>query len=347
MKTSDLDYDLPEDLIAQQPPPRREDARLLAVDRAAGGLSHLSVRDLPSLLRPGDLLVLNDTRVLPLRLHARRATGGKVQFLLLRAPEGGPAPALARHAGRLKPGEALALEGGEGQGLIVREVRADGEVSVEPAGGRPWGELIGRAGRAPLPPYIRRPFGEDPLLPSDRERYQTTFARVPGSVAAPTAGLHWTAALLEEAQRRGAASAFVTLHVGPGTFRPIRGDELEGHAMEAERCCVPPETAAAARAARAAGGRVIAVGTTSVRSLETAARSGEILPFEGSADLFIRPPYRFRAVDALLTNFHLPRSTLLALVAAFAGLELVLAAYREAVLRRYRFYSYGDACFFY
>ncbi|MCU0722631.1 MAG: tRNA preQ1(34) S-adenosylmethionine ribosyltransferase-isomerase QueA [Planctomycetes bacterium] len=347
MKTSDLDYDLPPELVAQAPAPAREDARLLAVERSTGRLAHLAARDLPSLLRPGDLLVLNDTRVLPVRLHARRASGGAVPVLLLRVPDAGPAPALARHAGRLKPGEVLALEGAPGPGLVVREVTEGGEAVLEPEGGGPWAGVLERAGRAPLPPYIRRPFGEDPLLPSDRERYQTTYARVPGSVAAPTAGLHLTPALFDEAARRGAARAFVTLHVGPGTFRPVRTEDLDSHALEAEWCRVPPETAEAARAAKAAGGRVVAVGTTSVRTLETAARSGELLPYEGPSDLFVRPPYRFRAVDALLTNFHLPRSTLLALVAAFAGLPLVLAAYREAVRLRYRFYSYGDACFFF
>jgi S-adenosylmethionine:tRNA ribosyltransferase-isomerase len=346
MKTSDLDYELPPERIAQEPAPRREDARLLAIERATGALAHLSVRDLPSLLRPGDLLVLNDTRVWPARLHARRATGGKAQFLLLRVPERGGAPALARHAGRLKPGETLRVEGAEELAVVVAELRPEGEAVLEPAGGRAWAELLDRAGRAPLPPYIRRPFEDDPRLSSDRERYQTVFARVDGSVAAPTAGLHWTPALLAEAERRGARRAFVTLHVGPGTFRPVRSDELEGHAMEAEWCSVPRETVEAARAAREAGGRVVAVGTTSVRALESAALSGELRPFEGPADLFIRPPFPFRAVDALMTNFHLPRSTLLALVAAFAGLDLVLSSYREAVRLGYRFYSYGDACFF-
>ncbi len=345
MKTEDLDYDLPPDRIAQTPAGRRGDAKLLAVDRNSGATRHLGVTDFPALLQARDLVVLNDTRVFPARIHAVRKTGGKVKILLLDLPEEGPVRAMVKSSGRLKPGETLTTVEKTGAITVTRR-SPRGLAEIEPAPGASWDDLLRAAGRPPLPPYIRRPFGDDPQRENDRDRYQTVFARRPGSVAAPTAGLHLTADLLERIGRRGVRTASVTLHVGPGTFRPVRADEVDEHEMEAEWCSVTAETARTVRETRKAGGRVVAVGTTTVRALESAASKGEAAPFEGPTDLFIRPPFAFRAVDALLTNFHLPRSTLLALVGAFAGLARVREAYREAIREGYRFYSYGDACFF-
>lgn len=352
MRLSDFDFDLPVACIAQEPTARREDARLYVLDRATGGERHGHVSDLPSLLRPGDLLVLNDTRVRPARLGARRGTGGAVELLLI-----GPAPAeapgawtaLVRCNRPLREGEILGLTEGETpvEGAVRLDRRtADGPWVVTPVGGA-FPDLMARHGSMPLPPYIRRS-ARDPRAALDRERYQTVFARQEGAVAAPTAGLHLTARLLDEIRSQGADVAAVTLHVGLGTFLPITAETTEGHRMHAEAYAVPTLTAAAVRRTRAAGGRVVAVGTTTVRTLEAAAlASSDGLPEagEGATDLFIQPGFRFRAVDALLTNFHLPRSTLLCLVAAFAGQERVLSAYRSAVALGYRFYSYGDAMF--
>lgn len=346
MDASELDYHLPPDLIAQTPCARRQDARLLVVDRGRRRWEHAVVSDLPAWLSPGDLLVVNDTRVRPVRLHALRATGGKVQILLLETPTTGPARALVKPRARLKEGERLALEGGGEGAVIFVGVDDDGASHVSPVPGSHWDELLARYGRPPLPPYIRRPFGQDPEMENDIARYQTTFATHDGSVAAPTAGLHFTTPLVTDVAEAGAALARLTLHVGPGTFRPVKADRLEDHHMESEWASIPESTVNAVRAAKAAGGRVIAVGTTVTRALETGSASGELEPFEGPASLFITPPYRFKTVDALMTNFHLPRSTLLALVGAFAGLDLVREVYAEAVAQRYRFYSYGDACLF-
>jgi S-adenosylmethionine:tRNA ribosyltransferase-isomerase len=342
LRTDDFDYQLPLELIAQEPPPSREDARLLALDRASGALDHRGIAELPELLRPGDLLVVNDTRVIPARLFARRATGGRVEvFLLSPAAAAGTWTALARAGGSLRPGEDLEVEGASDAVRLVERtgpgtwlVRArDGDLAA----------LMERVGRMPLPPYIRRA-ADDARDALDRERYQTVFARAPGAVAAPTAGLHLTRELFERLAARGVGRATVTLHVGLGTFKPIETDTVEAHAMHEERYEVPAETAAAIARTRAAGGRIVAVGTTSVRTLESAAGpDGVPAAGPGATSLFIAPGYRFRVVDALLTNFHLPRSTLLVLVSAFAGRERVLAAYREAAARRYRFYSYGDA----
>jgi S-adenosylmethionine:tRNA ribosyltransferase-isomerase len=345
MRTDELQYELPPERIAQDPSPRREDARLMTVDRASGERRHLSVRDLPGLLLPGDLLVRNETRVVAARLHATRRTGGRVRLLLLRNPAEGPVPARWKASGRLRAGEILDLVGGEGT-LRVAEAGPGSRLLVEPADGKPWAEVLLHSGRPPLPPYIKRPFHPDPRLDRDRERYQTVYACDPGSVAAPTAGLHWTEEALQALRAREVGLAGVTLHVGPGTFTPVTAETLEEHRMEAERALVPPETARAVEETRARGGRVVAVGTTVVRALEAASASGTIRPFDGETSLFILPPFSFRSVDALLTNFHLPGSTLLALVGAFAGLDRVLEAYREAIDLGYRFYSYGDACFF-
>ena len=344
MRPEDLDYELPPGAVAQAPAERREDARLLHLDRASGARAHRSVHDLPDLLRPGDLLVLNDTRVLPSRLRARRATGGAVEVLLV-GPAIGDEPgawtALLAANRRLSEGETLTVPGG---GLRLLGRTPDGTWRVAPEGAA-FPELMARCGEMPLPPYIRRQDG-DPRTALDRERYQTVYAREEGAVAAPTAGLHLTTALLDRVRARGVAVATVTLHVGLGTFLPITAQRLEDHAMHAESYRVPAETADAIHRTRAAHGRIVAVGTTSVRTLEAAALAspdGQPRAGSGRTDLYVLPGFRFRVVDALLTNFHLPRSTLLALVCAFAGRDPVLAAYREAVAQGYRFYSYGDA----
>jgi S-adenosylmethionine:tRNA ribosyltransferase-isomerase len=345
VRTDDFDYELPTELIAQTPPERREDARLLVLDRATGAVAHRGIVDLPDLLRPGDLLVVNDTRVIPARLLARRSTGGQVEVFLLgpSAEAPGSWTALVRAGGSIQAGEELAIDGADAGVRLLRRVAA-GTWLVEATDGD-LSALMERAGRMPLPPYVRRE-RDDPRAALDRERYQTVFARAPGAVAAPTAGLHLTDALFARLAARGVGVARVTLHVGLGTFKPIDAENVEDHVMHEERYEVPKETADAVRRMRAAGGRVVAVGTTSVRTLEAAAAaSADGLPAAGpgATSLFISPGRQFRVVDALLTNFHLPRSTLIVLVSAFAGRERVLAAYREAVAKRYRFFSYGDA----
>jgi S-adenosylmethionine:tRNA ribosyltransferase-isomerase len=346
LRVEELDFELPPERIAQEPPARREDARLLVLDRRAGTRRHLGVGDLPALLASGDLLVLNDTRVLPARLLARRQTGGRVELLLLEADAAGGWRALVKAGGSLRPGERLEVASARGPGGALRLLADEGEGAwrVEALGERVEA-LLERAGRMPLPPYVRRE-DADPRDALDRERYQTTYARAAGAVAAPTAGLHLTPALLDAARGRGVETATVTLHVGLGTFESVRAACFEDHRMHAERYAVPRSTVDALAHARAGGGRVVAVGTTTVRTLEAAAlAAGGDLPREGEGrtDLMILPGFAFRVVDALLTNFHLPRSTLLALVAAFAGTDLVLETYREAVALGYRFFSYGDA----
>ena len=326
MLLSDLDYDLPGSLIAQRPAEPRDASRLMVVNAAAGTIEHRTFRDLPLFLRPGDALVLNETKVLPARLKARKHTGGEVELLFLRdlGPEHDNAwEALARPAKRLKPG--LRLLAGDAK-LDLLENLGEGRWSVS-APDIPG--LLEREGRMPLPPYIE--------ATEDAEaRYQTVYAREPGSAAAPTAGFHFTEEVLDGAERAGAAIARVTLHVGTGTFLPVRTERLEDHRMHAERYNVP---VAAARVVEGAG-RVVAAGTTVARTLETWAATGER---SGESRLFVYPGYRWRAVDALLTNFHLPRSTLLAMVMSFGGEDLVREAYRVAVEERYRFYSFGDA----
>jgi len=350
MKLSDFDYELPPELIARVPAPVRDAARLLVHERVRDVTAHRTVRDLVEYLRPGDLLVLNDTRVLPARLFARRASGGRVEFLFVEpcAPGATTWRALARPSKRLGVGERLAVEGGAfALHLLARETSADGaeaptwQLELRDGTGRVCDplEALTQVGHVPLPPYIERQDG-----PEDAQRYQTVYAARPGAVAAPTAGLHFTPELLAELERRGVGRAFVTLHVGPGTFQPVKSDDVRAHVMHAERYELRPETVAAVERTRASGGRVVAVGTTSVRVLESCAEeSGRLVAGSGSTRLFLVPGERFRVVDALLTNFHLPRSTLLMLVSAFAGRETVLGLYREAVERRYRFYSYGDA----
>ncbi len=348
MKTELFDYGLPSDRIAQQPLPDRAQARLLVVRRGSGAFEHRRVADLPALLNPGDLLVVNDTRVIPARLRGRRSdTGGRVEVLLLEELEPGRWNALLR-ARRARPGLALELASGRIAAEVL-EAAGMGRVTLRLHSDAPLAAVLEAEGETPLPPYIKRGPGagqaEDAAQRArDRDRYQTVYARVPGAVAAPTAGLHFTAASFEALARRGIGRAAVTLHVGAGTFQPVTADRVELHRMEDERYTVPADTAARLAGTRAAGGRIVAVGSTVVRTLETvAARYGTVRADTGRTDLFITPPYAFRAVDVLLTNFHLPRSTLLMMVSAFAGLDLIRGAYAEAIRMGYRFYSYGDA----
>jgi S-adenosylmethionine:tRNA ribosyltransferase-isomerase len=332
--TRDFDYDLPAASIAQEPAPRGE-SRLLVLDRQGPG-RHSRVRDLPRLLHPGDLLVLNDTRVIPARLYGRSAGGGRMEILLIERVAERDWDALVRPGRRARPGAMIELA--EGLTAEVIDKREDGRHRLRFT--EPVEPHLDRLGHIPLPPYIHRPD-----TPEDRERYQTVFARQPGAVAAPTAGLHFTAKLLEEIAAAGVEIVRVTLHVGIGTFKPVSAERIEEHRMESERYEIGEETAGAIRRARAAGRRIVAVGTTVVRTLESAAQEGggEVRAGSGATRLFITPGYRFQVVDALLTNFHLPCSTLLMLVSAFAGRERVLAAYEEAIREGYRFYSYGDA----
>jgi S-adenosylmethionine:tRNA ribosyltransferase-isomerase len=339
MRTDLLDFDLPPHLIAQHPSAERDRSRLLVVRRADDGLEHRVFHDLPALLKPGDLLVLNDTRVLAARLLGRRArTGGKWEGLFLRQTKDGCWELLCQTRGRPLAGEVVEVEPGPLR-LTLTGRSAEGHWLARPdAPGSP-AELLERYGQVPLPPYIRKGHAEG----DDRERYQTVYARQAGAVAAPTAGLHFTPRLFEELEVRGVRRAFVTLHVGLGTFQPIQAEDVTRHRMHREWGELSSAAAEAILACRAGGGRVVAVGTTSVRVLETVAASGPVRPWSGETDLFIYPPYEFRAVDALVTNFHLPHSTLLLLVGAFAGIDLTRRAYRTAIAEGYRFYSYGDA----
>jgi S-adenosylmethionine:tRNA ribosyltransferase-isomerase len=347
VKLSDFDYDLPERLIAQEPPLLRDASRLLVLDRRSGRVAHRTFADLPSLLRAGDLVVLNDTRVVRARLRGAKPTGGRVEVLLLERTGGTdlvPVYRCLMDASKpARPGSRIDL----GAGLAARVLgrSPDGyEIALEAEGGDVGGALQ-RLGGVPLPPYIRRG-AADPRDELDRERYQTVYAENPGAVAAPTAGLHFTRALLDAIVARGVGIARLTLHVGPGTFLPVRSENVEEHVMHSEAYDLPEATARAVRATKRSGGRVVAVGTTVARTLEaTAQADGAVRPGTGRCDLFLRPGHRFLAVDALVTNFHLPRSTLLMLVSAFAGRERVLGAYAEAIREGYRFYSYGDAMF--
>jgi S-adenosylmethionine:tRNA ribosyltransferase-isomerase len=338
MRTELFDFDLPPELIAQHPIRPRDAARLLVVHR--GGYEDRRVLDLPELLRPGDLLVLNDTRVLPVRLYGRRDEAG-VEVTLFRLEGPTRWRAFARPARKCRPGDVLKFAPD-----LAAEVVATGEAGEVTLDFRCEGavlrELLERYGTMPLPPYIRRPKGGDPR---DREDYQTLFARREGAIAAPTAALHFTPRLMAGLAGRGIDHAFVTLHVGAGTFLPVKTADARDHVMHAERFEVSVETANRINDARAAGGRIVAVGTTALRTLETIAdEAGRVFPLSGETRLFVTPGYRFKAVDRLLTNFHLPRSTLFMLVAAFTGLERMRQAYAHAIAERYRFYSYGDAC---
>ncbi|WP_148862996.1 tRNA preQ1(34) S-adenosylmethionine ribosyltransferase-isomerase QueA [Marinobacter fonticola] len=338
MKVSDFHYDLPDELIARYPLEERTASRMLHLDGLNGAVSHGHFRDLLDRLEPGDLLVFNNTRVIPARLFGQKETGGKLEILVERVLDQRELLAHIRSSKSPKPGQLVRIEGGgafrmvERRDALFRLALEEGADSVL--------SLLEAVGHMPLPPYVDRPDES-----TDRERYQTVYARDPGAVAAPTAGLHFDESMLTALTKRGVEQAFVTLHVGAGTFQPVRVDTIEEHRMHSEVAEVPQATVDAIYRTRARGGRVVAVGTTSVRSLESASRDGELKPFQGETDIFIYPGYRFQCIDALVTNFHLPESTLIMLVSAFAGYDAVMKAYREAVNERYRFFSYGDAMF--
>ncbi|MDT8880720.1 tRNA preQ1(34) S-adenosylmethionine ribosyltransferase-isomerase QueA [Halomonas saccharevitans] len=340
MQRADFHYELPEALIARYPSEQRSDCRLLCVDDESGSLAHRRFPDLVELLEPGDLLVFNDTRVIPARLHGHKASGGKVEMLLERPLDAHRGLAHLRSSKSPKPGTEIIFEGDI---RAVVEGRQDALFELRFLGETPLIALLEAHGHMPLPPYITR---EDEL--ADRERYQTVYARRDGAVAAPTAGLHFDEPLLAALAEKGVESAYVTLHVGAGTFQPVRADDIREHHMHSEWIEVSETACEQVRRARAAGRRVIAVGTTSVRCLESAclkSADGEIAPYSGETDIFIYPGYEWRVVDALVTNFHLPESTLLMLVSSFAGYDTTMAAYREAVAEGYAFFSYGDAMF--
>jgi len=335
MKLADFDFQLPDDLIARFPLPERSSSRLLTLN--AAGTDHKRFSDILALIKPGDLMVFNDTRVIPARLFGEKQTGGKLEILIERVLDQHLILAHVRASKALKPGQTLTLEDGTTARMIERR---DALFVIEVECEGPVTDLLEAIGHMPLPPYIDR---ANQL--SDRERYQTVYARNPGAVAAPTAGLHFDEPLLEALKEKGVGFAYVTLHVGAGTFQPVRVENIEDHHMHSEAVTVTESTVSAILDTWRNGGRVIAVGTTAVRSLESAWTDGGLAPFVGETDIFITPGYRFRCIDALITNFHLPESTLLMLVSAFAGYEPVMAAYREAVENRYRFFSYGDAMF--
>ncbi len=337
MRRQDFHYELPEDLIAKQPAPQRSGSRLLSVDGGTGALTHKQFTEIPDLIDAGDLMVFNDTRVIPARVFAQKETGGKVEILLERVLDRQRVTAHVRASKAPKVDSALLLE--DDTRVAVRG-RRESLFELEFCGADAALDVLDRIGHMPLPPYIDRLDGAQ-----DRERYQTVYGRHKGAVAAPTAGLHFDEALLERLRRKGVELAFVTLHVGAGTFQPVRVNDIREHQMHAEVMALSPSVCESVKRVRAAGKRVIAVGTTSVRCLETAARSGELLPYQGETNIFIYPSFEFRVVDALITNFHLPESTLLMLVSAFAGYRHTMQAYREAVAVRYRFFSYGDAMF--
>jgi len=338
MRKSDFWYKLPAELIAQTPTTDRRGSRLLAVNGAASQFKDLQFADLPQLLEPGDLLVLNDTRVLPARLLGKKDSGGQVEVLIERVLDDHRVLAHTRASKSPKAGQTLLLADGVAAKVIGRE----GELfELKFEGDEPVIDILERVGHMPLPPYIER---DD--TNSDRERYQTVYARDPGAVAAPTAGLHFDDEMLKSLDAQGIETTFITLHVGAGTFQPVRTEELADHHMHCEQVKIESSACDKINAARAAGRRVVAVGTTVVRTLESvAADNGTIAPFQGDTDIFIYPGYRFKVIDALLTNFHLPESTLLMLVCAFAGRDLMLKAYHHAIEKRYRFFSYGDAMF--
>lgn len=335
MHVADFHFDLPESLIARHPLAERRGSRLLVLDGPSGELSHRHFADLLGYLRPGDLMVFNDTRVIPARLFGQKASGGKLEILVERVLDEERVLAHVRSSKSPKPGSRILIDGGAEAEMVARH-----EALFELQFAEPVLPLLERVGHMPLPPYIDRPDEAE-----DRERYQTVYARNAGAVAAPTAGLHFDEPLLEAIRAKGVATAFVTLHVGAGTFQPVRVERIEDHHMHREWLQVDQVVVDAVAACRARGGRVIAVGTTSVRSLESAARHGELKAFAGETDIFLYPGRPFHVVDALVTNFHLPESTLLMLVSAFAGYRETMAAYATAVAEGYRFFSYGDAMF--
>lgn len=339
MRRSDYAFHLPGELIAQHPLDRRDDSRLLCLDRRDGALSHRRFRDLPELLRPGDVLVMNDSRVMPSRLLGRReGTGGAAELLLLEQKGKDLWETLARPGKKLRPGSRVVFGEGLLTGEIVDTLEGGNRLVRFSCQGENFFAVLERIGQMPLPPYITERL-------EDGERYQTVYSRQPGSAAAPTAGLHFTPELLEALRNKGIQTGFVTLHVGLGTFRPVKAENITDHHMHLEHYTVPEETARLVNAAKAEGRRVIAVGTTSCRTLESAWKEGALTPGPGSTGIFIYPGYRFQVLDGLITNFHLPESTLIMLVSAFAGYESTMNAYREAVQERYRFFSFGDSMF--
>ena len=342
MKTRDFHYDLPPELIAQHPAKQRSDSRLLHLHRQDGALADRQFKDLPNLLHANDILVLNNTRVIPARLHGRKSTGGKVEILIERITSENSALAHVRASKTPRIGSEITLEGSNREqavSLRIEDRHEDLFVIASDCNTRIT-DVVEQLGHVPLPPYIERADQAQ-----DLERYQTVYADRPGAVAAPTAGLHFDAGILDAIAQKGIQRADVTLHVGAGTFQPVRAEHIGDHRMHTEYLEVPERTVSLCRQARAQGGRIIAVGTTVVRSLETASTGGELKPYHGETDIFIYPGYDFKSVDAMLTNFHLPESTLLMLVCAFAGVETTMHAYRHAVEQQYRFFSYGDAMF--
>jgi S-adenosylmethionine:tRNA ribosyltransferase-isomerase len=356
MRTADFDFTLPPELIAQHPAPQRDESRLLVWRRDNGRVEHRKFRELLEYLDAGDVLVLNDSRVIPARLHATQAdSGGRFEILLVEENARNDWRAMLRPGKRARPGTPLVIQDTQGGPTAIRatvlEVDEAGHRRLQFSGTPDLNQELERLGEVPLPPYITRRNPNE--MSEDRERYQTVFAQTGGSIAAPTAGLHFTPELLDQIRRRGVQVCFVTLHVGPGTFLPVKTGVLAGHRMHEERFELGEETARAVNAAKAAGRRVLAVGTTTVRAMESVAaqNGGKLVKYSGKTGIFIHPPFRFQIVDGLLTNFHLPRSTLLMLVSAFAapvttrGRELTLSVYAEAIRAGYHFYSYGDAMF--
>jgi S-adenosylmethionine:tRNA ribosyltransferase-isomerase len=350
MRLKDFDYSLPACLIAQHPPEKRGDSRLMVLHRKEGTLEHHAFSDLPEYLQPGDVLVVNDTKVLPARLIGKKVSGGRVEILLVRRRENGPArhhsqewECLVQGAGKLPNKIPVLLDPAIRAELLERTPDGLWRLSLRGREDEELDKSLERIGFAPLPPYIHRN-GDVELRARDLDRYQTVYARSEGAIAAPTAGLHFTEGLLEKIRRKGISVLSLTLHVGMGTFLPVKEEEVERHRLEPELFEITPDTARSINEARAAGRRVLGVGTTVTRALEsTVDQGGKIQALKGQTDLFILPGHRFRSVDGLVTNFHLPRSTLLMLVSAFAGREFILAAYEEAIRGNYRFYSYGDA----
>ncbi|WP_305043055.1 tRNA preQ1(34) S-adenosylmethionine ribosyltransferase-isomerase QueA [Geoalkalibacter sp.] len=343
MYLDDFDFELPEELIAQHPPERRDASRLMQLDRATGAIRSRRFSEVVDLFRPGDVLVINDTRVIPARLLGHKESGGRVEIFLARrlAQTEEVWLCLTRSSKPLRPGGQLFFEGGLRAEVLEEQAEDGGQRRVRFDAPGTFLDVLEQVGRIPLPPYISRPDQRE-----DRERYQTVFARSPGAVAAPTAGLHFTAAILDALRAGGVEICPLTLHVGPGTFLPVRVEDVRAHRMHGEAFLVPDATARQVNAAKTEGRRVIALGTTSTRVLEYAVDgAGRLLAGEGISDLFIYPGFRFRVVDALITNFHLPRSTLLMLVCAFAGRDRTLSAYRRAVAEGFRFFSYGDCMF--
>ena len=349
MKTEDLNYRLPESLIAQHPSQKRQQSRLLVLDRKANMLDDRQFSDLAEYLQPGDCLVLNNTKVLPARFYARKQTGAQLEGLFIQEDEDGGWQVLLKNARKIKPGESIVLMDRNGSPwslAVAVPSQIKGQWVLRPEMPMDVLSALDQIGAAPLPPYIKRG-RNDTDIADDLQRYQTVYAAEPGAIAAPTAGLHFNEAMLGQLQDAGIKLAYVTLHVGIGTFRPVQTETLDEHPMHEERYEITPVAARTINAAADGGGRIIAVGTTSVRTLESVTENRQVRSAHGKTRLFIRPGYEYKIVDAMVTNFHLPKSTLLALVGAFAGLETVLDAYRHAIEQKYRFFSYGDAMFIY